>query len=317
MGYDSSIVLPKETKIEEVKSFLFLLKYQKLEKNYFFYNNNDSEEHFTGVTLTIEEEKTENINLCLRTTVWTTIADTEYTNLTLSEVSQRFGGYYITENGKNKPYKFKGVERRKAEAGCYTVYMTFKNNMAESQIFWQHLKEHLKNIPLTELWLINKFNPVLIGMNISVPFLISVFEEYFRSIFIVLLKWSDKKREIFKSLRVNTEDLAEVSNGTSSIEQIAARYISFQNISSINSTFNKISKDIKFIHLLKSKDPEKKHFERINKLINFRHQIIHGSLTNPFYTMEEFENDIFLVSEICELFYDRLIEINNWNKEKH
>lgn len=317
MGYDSSITLPKKTKLKEVKKFLHLLKYQELEKDYFFYNNNDSEEHFTGVTLTIEKDKTENLQLHLRTTIWTTIADTEYTNFTLSEVSKRFGGYYRTENGKNKPYKFEGTERRNAEAGCFTVFITFKNNMVKPNVFCQHLEMQLEERPLTNLWIINEHHPASIGMNISIPFLVSVFEEYFRSTFIVLLKWSENKRDIFKGLRINTEDLADVSSGISSIEKIATRNISFQNISNINSAFDKISKNIKFIHLLKSKEPQKKYFERINKLIEFRHQIIHSNSTNPFYDIQDFKNDINLVFDICELFYDRIIEINNWNKEKY
>ena len=318
MGYDSSITLPKKTKLKEVKKFLHLLKYQELDKDYFFYNDNDSEEHFTGVTLTIEKDKSENLELYLRTTIWTTVADTEYTNLTLSEVSKRFGGYYRTENGKNKPYKFEGIERRNSEAGCFTVFMTFRNNMVKPNVFCQHLEMELEKRPLSnDLWIVNEHHPVSIGMNISIPFLISVFEEYFRSTFIVLLKWSDNKKEILKSLRINTEDLADVSSGISSIEKIASRNISFQNISSINSAFDKISKEIKFIHLLKSKDPEKKYFEKINKLIEFRHQIIHNNSTNPFYDIKEFKNDLNLIFDICELFYDRLIEINNWNKEKY
>jgi hypothetical protein len=317
MGYDSSITLPKKTKVKEVKKFLRLLKYKEIEKDFFFYNDNDSEEHFTGVGLTIDKDKTQNINLYLRTSIWTTIADTEYTNFTLSEISQRFGGYYHSENGKNKPYKFNGVERRNAEAGCFTVFMTFRNNMVKPEVFRQHLEMELEKRPFTSIAIVNEHHPVSIGMNITIPFLISVFEEYFRSTFIVLLKWSDNKKEVLKSLKINTEDLADVSDGISSIEKIASRNISFQNLSSINSAFSKISKEIKFIHLLKSQAPKKKYFEKINKLIEFRHQIIHNNSTNPFYDIKEFKNDLNLVTEICELFYDRLIEINNWNNEKY
>ncbi|MEO6901952.1 MAG: hypothetical protein ABI315_02215 [Bacteroidia bacterium] len=317
MGYGSSVTLPKKTKLKDVKKFLHLLKYQELEKGYFFYNDNGSEEHFTGVTLTIGKNKTENIELYLRTTVWTTVADTKYTNLTLSEVSQRFGGHYRTENGKNRPYKFGGTERKNAEAGCFTVFMTFKNNMVKPNVFHQHLEMQLQERSLTDLWIINEYHPASIGMNISIPFLISVFEEYFTSTFIVLLKWSDNKKEILKGLRINTEDLADVSSGISSIEKVASRNISFQNISSINSTFDKISKEIKFIHLLKSQEPKKKYFERINIQIEFRHQIIHNNFTNPFYDIQEFKKDLNLVFEICELFYDRLIEINNWEAKKY
>jgi hypothetical protein len=237
MGYDSSIILPEKTSLKEVKQFLKLLRYQEIDRNFYFYNNNNSEEHFTGVELDICQTKP-NIELHLRTTVWTTIADTEFVNLTLKEVSKRFGGYFRTENGKNKVYKFEGVVRRGAEAGCYTVFHTFQSNMAQPNIFFQHLESIEKDKPLTDMWVINKFHPTSIGMNITVPFLISVFEEYFRSTYVVLLKWSDKKKEILKSSKINSEDLADVADGLNSVEKLVARYISFQNLDSINTALN-------------------------------------------------------------------------------
>jgi hypothetical protein len=315
MGYDSSIILPEKTSLKEVKQFLKILKYQEIDKNFYFYNNNDSEEHFTGIELDIYQTRP-NIKLHIRTTIWTTIADTEYTNLTLKEVSKRFGGYFRTELGKNKSYKFEGVVRRGAEAGCYTVSKRFHNNMVQPNVFFQHLESIEKDKPLTDMWIINKFHPTSIGMNITVPFLISVFEEYFRSTYIVLLKWSDKKKDILKSSKINSEDLADVADGTNSVEKVAARYISFLNLNSINSAFDKISKDIKFIHLLKSTNPEKDYFNRVDRLIQFRHRIIHSNLTDPFYKVSDFKHDIELVSKVCELFYDKLIEIYDWNTEK-
>jgi hypothetical protein len=172
MGYDSSIVLPKKTSLKEIKRFLKILSYDEIEKDCFFYNNNYSEEHRTGVTLYFEEDRKTNVGLHIRTTVWTTIADTEYVNLTLLEVSKRFGGYYRTENGKNKPYKFQGVERRGHEAGCYTVFWTFRNNMVKPNIFLEHLKSHEKEHPLSDENFINQFHPTSIGVNIIIPFLI-------------------------------------------------------------------------------------------------------------------------------------------------
>ena len=316
MGYDSSIILPEKTSLKEVKQFLEILKYQEIVKNFYFYNNNNSEEHFTGIESEICQTRP-NIELHLRTTVWTTIADTEYTNLTLKEVSKRFGGYFRTEFGKNKSYKFEGIVRRRAEAGCYTVYKKFQNNMVQPNVFYDHLASIEKDRPLTDMWIINNFHPTSIGMNITVPFLISVFEEYFRSTYIVLLKWSDKKKEILKCSKINSEDLADLADGVNSIEKLASRYISFQNLNSINVAFDKISKDIKFINLLKSTNPEKDYFNRVDRLIQFRHRIIHCNITDPFYKVSDFKKDIELVSEVCEIFYDRLIEIYDWNPEKY
>ena len=316
MGYDSLIILPEKIKLKEVKQFLAILNYQEIDKNLFFYNNNNSEEHLTGIPVDIFQTRP-NIELHIRTTVWRTIADTEYVNLTLKEVSKRFGGYFRTEFGKNKIYKFEGIVRRGAEAGCYTVFKHFCNNIAQSYIFFDHLKSIEKNYPLKDVWFIDKYNPISIGINISIPFLISIFEEYFRSTYIVLLKWSGKKKDILKRLKINTEDLADVANGIHSVEKLVCRYMSFQNLNSINEAFDKISKDINFIHLLKSTNPEKDYFNRVDRLIKFRHRIIHSNETDSFYNVSDFEKDLKLVSDVCEIFYDRLIEVYEWNKDKY
>ena len=92
-------------------------------------------------------------------------------------------------------------------------------------------------------------------MNITVPFLISVFEEYFRSTYIVYLNGVIKK-EILKCSKINSEGFFDLADGVNSIEKLASRYISFQNLNSINVAFDKISKDIKFINLLKSTNRE-------------------------------------------------------------
>jgi len=69
--------------------------------------------------------------------------------------------------------------------------------------------------------------------------------------------------------------------------------------------------------LLKSTNPEKDYFNRVDRLIQFRHRIIHCNITDPFYKVSDFKKDIELVSEVCEIFYDRLIEIYDWNPEKY
>jgi len=42
-------------------------------------------------------------------------------------------------------------------------------------------------------------------------------------------------------------------------------------------------------------------------------KIIHNSSTNQSYIIKELKNNINIISEICELFPVRFIELNNWN----
>ena len=318
MGYYSTIFLSPKTNISELRQFLGILKYIELDENYYFFNDNNSAEYFTGVSLTISDNKPENIEIHLNTTVWTSYADTEYTNLTLSEISKRFRGYFITENGKNKYYKYCNTIRKGAEASSYNVFMTFRNNMVKPNVFLQHLESYNNEKPIPySVPILAEMHPVSIGMNIAVPFLISVFEEYFRTMFTVLLKYSEQKKDVLKSIKIKSEDLFDVSEGNKNIEMVAARTISFQNISSINSAFSKLLKEINIINILKSTKPNEKYYDRIIQLIDFRHLIIHSNQTNPNYKLENFRKDINLVTEICELFYDKLIETNRWNEREY
>jgi hypothetical protein len=71
------------------------------------------------------------------------------------------------------------------------------------------------------------------------------------------------------------------------------------------------------IHLLKSTNPKNDYFNRIDNLIQFRHRIIHSNQTDPFYKVSDFKKDIKLVSDICEMFYKKLIELYKWNTEEY
>lgn len=312
MGCDSTNILSKTTNKKDVQGFLIILGYEKYSPNYFVHYDRKSREQITGVSVTISGKSP--IQVHTRTTIWRSIKDHEIHNWTIKQVKGRFGGHFNSDEGKNRYLYFNGVERRQAEAGCDLAYYDFRNNIAIVHGFLMIIKNSENKFPIHEIT--KAYNPVISSINISLPFLISILEEYLRCCYISLLKHSSNKKDIFKKANIQTEELIEVAENKSSIEEVISRFKSFQNSELINKNFKEIRSDLSFIDTLKRFHPRRKYYEKLNKIIEKRHNLIHRFKMDYDYTMKEFELDLNLIEKVVQLFHDRIIELYKWNKRE-
>ena len=65
-----------------------------------------------------------------------------------------------------------------------------------------------------------------------VSFCVSIVEDYMKSCFVALLKYSDKKESFLRNVRLQGDQLSRISNREISIEEAVAESLSFQRISS-------------------------------------------------------------------------------------
>lgn len=80
--------------------------------------------------------------------------------------------------------------------------------------------------------------------NLSTTYLSSIIENYFRDLYVALIKYSDKKEKIITTSNINKYDLFEVSEGKLTIEDSVALSKSLQNIRKIDSYFRDINSKI-------------------------------------------------------------------------
>lgn len=79
-------------------------------------------------------------------------------------------------------------------------------------------------------------NPRLLSNNLLVPFIIAVWEEYYRATFTALLRYADKREVVLKKARLSLAQLEQIA-AEKQIERAIAECFSFQRPSVIGENF--------------------------------------------------------------------------------
>lgn len=323
MGYDCANYLGKGTKLKDVQEFLILLGFEKINNNFFFFFERKSLVQLTGIDVSIYIDKTKRIVVYSHTTVSKGFYEHEVHNNTLRQLKKRFGGYFTTSNGKNRYLTFGGPLRKNEEAACFKAYFEFDNNkrvtlyqfislLNDSEEKFSKWYKNKKILPVIRLT-----HPPIIASNIGIPYLLSTLEEYLRVTYIALFSFSGFKKEILKKSKIQNEDLYSIANESSSVEEIISKNKSFQNIDAIDNNFKEIDRKICFKDLLKRTTPKSKYLEKLQNLIFTRHALIHQAQLNYYYSVEDYERDVKIVTEIIKIFYDNLIKIYKWHSREY
>jgi hypothetical protein len=324
MGYDCYNHLPIKTRKRDVEEFLTILGYERIKRGPFLIKNgtpfsyyrDEDYKYITGVLAEVFFDDDRVLKVHTRTIIWCSRYDLDFQNFTMRQLKKRFGGYFVSDLGRNRYFKKEGQYLEKAEAGCHQVYYRFYDNVQTVGILLQSAKDLGKGFPsipgITE---INILNPQIILANMLVPFLVSVLEEYFRSTYIALLKYSPKRESIIGNTRIAGDELITVDRGELSLEQVITRTKSFQDIKRICQSFKEIDSSLDIGGLLKKPYRGRKEsiYETIERVILQRHEFIHNAIINPSYTLDQAERDANTIVAGVERIYRGLIKHHRWS----
>lgn len=87
-------------------------------------------------------------------------------------------------------------------------------------------------------------NPRLFSNNLLLPYLVGIWENYLKSSFVVLLKYTDNRDKILKNARFTVDNLKDISSGIISIEEAIVDGFSFQRPKIIAENFKSL--DLKY-----------------------------------------------------------------------
>lgn len=316
MGYDCNNYLPKGTKISDVREFLELLGFEKLESRLFYYYDRKNYSSFSGVLIEIEQQNDRAIRTHLHTKIWCVRADIEKLNWTAKQINKRFGGTFISDNGKGRYISPSGPDIRAAEAGCYIAYSNFESNVKIAEIYLSSIKFGATFPPIGMIPEVDRANPLVLSNNLIVPFLVSVIEEYYKSSYVAILRFSDneKKQSIFRNARVYSDELIRLSNGESSVEESIVRAMSFQNIDKITTYFKELDKGLDLAGILKKPFGRRKKslYDSIREFFEQRHELIHRNVVLTDYSSERLKKDTNNIKAVAKLSYRLLIRRFNW-----
>jgi hypothetical protein len=308
----------------DVEEFLTILGYERIERNLFsvknatpfLYYRDEDYKYITGVLAEVFLGDDGVLEIHTRTSIWCSRYDLDFQNFTIKHLKKRFGGYFISDLGRNRYLKCEGSYLQKAEAGCHQAYYRFCDNVETVQLLLRSAEDLGKGFPsIRGMPELNIANPQTLLANMLVPFLVSVLEEYFRSTYIALLKYSAKRESITANARIGGDELVSVSRGELSFEEAVARTKSFQDIKRICQSFREIDSDLDIGGLLKKPYHRRKEsiYETLERVISQRHKFIHMANIDPSYMQNQAKKDIRAVAIGIGRVYQGLIRHHKWS----
>jgi hypothetical protein len=247
MSYTSTSVLKRSATVAQIKEIIDLLGYKpsknglkvsNLVAQYYWYDETDYRS-CSGVGLDIYKTLKGPVEVTTRSTVARSYWDLIHQNKTLKLLRDLFGGHFETDAGRNRYWHPDEPPPPPISSGCFLARWRFHNNFFRANVYLMNRKLEgpiASNSP-SGLDLLDGVNPRLLSNNLLVPYMIAVWEEFFRAIFAACLRYSKQREAALKRAKLSHADLEKLAVGSVQVECSVAEFFSFQRPSSIAETF--------------------------------------------------------------------------------
>lgn len=120
-------------------------------------------------------------------------------------------------------------------------------------------------------------NPRLLSNNLLVPFIIAVWEEYYRATFTAVLRYADKREVVLKKARLSHAQLEQIA-AEKQIERAIAECFSFQRPSVIGENFRMIDTRLDVLGAMRKPYRRRKVTlsDAIESLVDTRNAFVHA-----------------------------------------
>lgn len=259
MSYESENRIDSKVRLKDVQDFVELLGYQyqgtwdgeelgKI-KSYRWFERKDYKSTY-GVKLSIYNIE-DSLCVTTRTNVSRSFHDLEQQNKTIKLLKKYFGGSFRTDEGRGRYLQPNAGPPEPAAAGCHLAFSSFGSNLIRARRYYDSRKFGVQEQKTSGFFWLDRYNPKILSNNFILTFLVSISEDYWKSTYIALLKYTDNKESILKSGKIMSDRLVQISNGEITIEEGFAESISFARISNVCNQFKLLDKKIDFAGILK------------------------------------------------------------------
>ena len=292
MSYETTNYLPKGVSKRHAAEFAELLGYKRAGTyahlgmpsviSMIYFEDKDYKS-WQEVELSIgtSEEKSV-VYVHTRTRVGRSHYDFEMQNRTVREFRRRFGGTAMKDGGDGEGYD-PGPPVPPEASGCYLAMQRLDWNLTRVNLYLHSgfvLPDSNPFASAEKVWpqMMRQLNPEVFISNVLVAYLVSAMEDYFKSSYIALLTYADRKPTILKGVRLSGEQLAQISMGTLTVEQAAAEVLPFQRLTAIGRHFAEIDQKLDILAPLKRPYRRRKItlLDRLEDLVTRRRALIHG-----------------------------------------
>lgn len=292
MSYESESVLPSSTRLAQVQDIVALLGYKKGNDylnvpnrvaNYFWYEEADYQS-WAGVELDIYRDPGGVIMVTTRSRSCRSYWDLIQQNKTLKLIRDLLGGYFTTDAGRNHYWHPDEPPPSPLSSGCFLARWRFHNGLGRAHVYLMNrqFEGSIARATPSGLGYLDELNPRLLSNNFLLPYVVAIWEDYFRSTFTAALKYSNQRESALKKARLSHVHLEQVALGTQTIERAIAESFSFQRPSLIADNFRLIDPKLDVGGAMRKPYKRRKIslYDSIEALIDERNAFVHEGLMN-------------------------------------
>ena len=243
--------------------------------------------------------------------------DFEMQNRTVREFRRRFGGATIRD-GRNGAGYDPGPPVSPAASGCYLAMQRLDWNLTRVNfyLFLGAIAPGSKSPGLGEdIWRqMRELNPEVFISNIMMSYLTGAIEDYFKSTYVALLTYADRKSTILKGIRFSGEQLVQISAGKLTVEQAAAENLPFQRLAAVDRHFAEIDQKLDILAPLRQPYRRRKVnlLDRLENLVARRHALIHRMEIDIELDRSRLEGYIHDLTVGISRIYERITHHYGW-----
>lgn len=293
MSYTSQNTFPRSVSVDKVREIIILLGYEKINDGLRVPNRNgsflwfcsDDYKSYSGVELDLYSTGSGQVTVSTRSTAGRSYWDLSQQNKTIKLLRDIFGGHFETDSGRNRCMRPNGKPPTNLSAGCYLARRRFHNALLSARTYIDsRVVENARQKP-TGLHFLDVMNTRLFSNNLILPYVVGIWEDYFKLTFEVLLRYSKARETTLKRARLTSDQLNAVALGECSIEQALAASHSFQRPSAISEHFRVLDPKLDVAGMLRRPYRRRKKtlFDTIEELVECRNEFVHtGNINTNF-----------------------------------
>jgi len=317
MSYTSENKLPRSVTLPKVKEIIELLGYKKVRSglkikshvgSYFWLDNVDYRSWY-GVELDVYKNKS-GIIVGTRSTVSRSYWDLEHQNKTIRTLRDIFGGNFQTDAGRGRYFHPDGPPPSPLQSGCYLARWRFHNAMIKARVYLQsrELGGTIARETPSGFHFMDEMNPRLLSNNLLIPYVIAIWEEYFRATFTAALIYASARESVLKKARLGHAQLEQIAANVQPVERTIAECFSFQQPRSISENFKLLDSKLDLGGAMRKPYKRRRSslFESIESLVENRNAFVHaGEMDFDLYDkkLQNVFEDIVAAIDRC---YDQL-----------
>lgn len=317
MARDATNYFPDGVSISKLRKIADLLGYKSVKDwrdikgqigSYVWYEREDYKS-WTGVELSIYQDE-QGFSVHSRSRYGGSYWDLRKMNETMRVYRDFAGGYFVSDEGRNRFFPSDYERVSPIASGCYIARWRFQNAVGLAGQY-RSAREFKGNAALdgpNEIPFLDQLNPLLFSNNVQLPYLIAVWEDYFRSLFVAALQREGISDRVRSNLNP-TKTRFSIEAGRSA-EEIAANQFSFQRPEVISRNFKLLDKSLDFETCWKTDSKGKRIllFDQITRLVDDRNAFVHEGAMNMNLYNKKLERSVRRLLKAADLAHGKMGE---------